>query len=162
MILALAHYIGNIVVGFLFRFHGKNSEEMHLSRGQSPLKIIDAFSAMHQERLNDGRTFGKLIGDAVRSSIETLLLIGGFIILFSVLNQLLSLLGILSLIAVSVSTCFALIGLSPELAYPFISGLFEITIGAQMISQTTEASFLSHSSLFPLFLDLVVFRFKRK
>ncbi|MBG9784214.1 sporulation integral membrane protein YlbJ [Shouchella lehensis] len=143
MILALAHYIGNIVVGFLFRFHGKNMKEVPLTRGPSSLKIIDAFSAMHQERLKDGRTFGKLIGDAVRSSIETLLLIGGFIILFSVLNQLLSLLGILSLIAASISMCFAFIGLSPELAYPFISGLFEITIGAQMISQTTEASFLS-------------------
>ncbi len=143
MILALAHYVGNLFVGFLFRFYGKETETLPLIRGKKRLHITDAFAALHQERIKDGRTIGKLLGDAVRSSIETLLLIGGFIILFSVLNQLLSLLGVITIIAFFVSHLFGHIGLSPELAHAFISGLFEITIGAQIVSETTSADFLS-------------------
>ena len=48
-----------------------------------------AFSALHQARMKDKRPIGKLMGDAVMSSIHTLLMIGGFIILFSVINKLL-------------------------------------------------------------------------
>ncbi|MFB4211018.1 sporulation integral membrane protein YlbJ [Shouchella sp. JSM 1781072] len=143
MILALAHYVGNLFVGFLFRFYGKETETLPRTHGKKRLHITDAFAALHQERIKDGRTIGKLLGDAVRSSIETLLLIGGFIILFSVLNQLLSLLGVIAIIAFFVSHLFGHIGLSPELAHAFISGLFEITIGAQIISETTSADFLS-------------------
>ena len=36
---------------------------------------------MHRTRLKETRPFGKMLGDSVMSSIQTLLMIGGFIIL---------------------------------------------------------------------------------
>lgn len=118
MVLAIAHYGGNVLVGLSMRFYGV-SETDERSRSKKGLQLTDAFLLLHEERLKDGRTLGKLLGDAVRSSIQTLLLIGGFIILFSVLNQMLSLLGVLSLVAFAVQQLFSLVGLPPELAKPF-------------------------------------------
>ena len=57
--------------------------------GRKSFNLRNAFSALHQTRLKDKRPIGKLLGDAVNSSIQTLLMIGGFIILFSVMNKLL-------------------------------------------------------------------------
>lgn len=139
MVLAIAHYGGNVLVGLSMRFYGV-SETDERSRSKKGLQLTDAFLLLHEERLKDGRTLGKLLGDAVRSSIQTLLLIGGFIILFSVLNQMLSLLGVLSLVAFAVQQLFSLVGLPPELAKPFLAGLFEITIGAEQISSTDGVS----------------------
>jgi sporulation integral membrane protein YlbJ len=139
MVLAIAHYGGNVLVGLSMRFYGV-SETDERSRSKKGLQLTDAFLLLHEERLKDGRTLGKLLGDAVRSSIQTLLLIGGFIILFSVLNQMLSLLGVLSLVAFAVQQLFSLVALPPELAKPFLAGLFEITIGAEQISSTDGVS----------------------
>ena len=46
----------------------------------------------------DGRVFGQLLGDSIRDSINTLLLIGGFITMFSVILRILSILGITTML----------------------------------------------------------------
>ncbi len=48
------------------------------------------FSILHETRMQEKRPIGKLLGDAIVSSIQTLLMIGGFIILFSVLNKMIT------------------------------------------------------------------------
>ncbi len=65
-------------------------------------KLRTAFSALHQTRIKDNRPIGKLLGDAVTSSVQTLLMVGGFIILFSVVNKILFLLHITAALAKSI------------------------------------------------------------
>lgn len=95
---------------------------------------------MHEARIKDQRPIGKLLGDAVLSSVQSLLMIGGFIILFSVLNKLLFVMNITTFISSSLSYLFSLLQLSTALSLPFISGLFEITMGSQLTSQTAEST----------------------
>lgn len=141
LLLAVAHYLGNVTVGLLMRFYGKN-----LSRTKEPTRkfsIRAAFSELHRTRLNDKRPIGKLLGDAVMSSIQTLLMIGGFIILFSVINKLLFHLHITGFLGEAVKYVLNTFHLSEALSIPFISGLFEITLGSQLISQVKEASLMN-------------------
>ncbi|KAA0548047.1 sporulation integral membrane protein YlbJ [Bacillus sp. BGMRC 2118] len=140
LVLALAHYLGNICVGLIMRFHGA-SDQPKKSKGNKRISIIEAFRVLHRTRVKDNRPIGKLLGDAVLSSIKTLLMIGGFIILFSVLNQILSLVNITQLIGLLISFFLQLLHLSPDLSVPFISGLFEITLGSDLTSDT-DASLL--------------------
>jgi sporulation integral membrane protein YlbJ len=137
IILALSHYLGNICVGFLMRFHGSN--ERTDERDKRPYSFKAALQEMHDTRLRDNRPIGKLLGDAVTSSIQTLLMIGGFIILFSVLNRLLFLLNITTAVSHFFSYLLLLIGFPPELSLPLISGIFEITLGSQMTSKVTDS-----------------------
>ncbi len=141
IILALSHYLGNFCVGLLMRFHGKENKSAPKKDKKNKLSIRTALYMLHQERLRDGRPIGKLIGDAVHSSVATLLMIGGFIILFSVLNRLLSLLEITTFLSLFVSLILAFFQIPKDLSIPFLSGLFEITLGSQMASQTNAILF---------------------
>ncbi|MFC5712260.1 sporulation integral membrane protein YlbJ [Thalassorhabdus alkalitolerans] len=141
LVLAAAHYLGNLCVGLVMRFHG-SSETSGSSSTPPSTKISLSYAAdlLHKERMKDTRPFGKKLGDAVRSSIDTLLMIGGFIILFSVFNELLHLVNIASLLASALAAFFLILKLPPDLSLPFISGLFEITLGGRLASETTGAS----------------------
>jgi sporulation integral membrane protein YlbJ len=142
VILALAHYLGNITVGLLMRFYGRNPKRLSQEEKKARSSLRAALSALHRTRINDNRPIGKLLGDAVMSSIQTLLMIGGFIILFSVINKLLFHLGITAILAKGIEVVLALFHLPVELSIPFISGLFEITLGSQMTSQVQEATLM--------------------
>ncbi|MEN0643954.1 sporulation integral membrane protein YlbJ [Alkalicoccobacillus gibsonii] len=142
LLLAAAHYLGNILVGLSMRYYGRKEERNERSvETRSRFSLKEAFSRMHMERIQDGRPIGQLLGDAVQSSVRTLLLVGGFIILFSVVNKMLSISGFTDIFAQGVSWLFSLFQLSSQLSMPFISGLFEITSGAHLLS-TADAQLL--------------------
>lgn len=144
VILALAHYLGNISVGLVMRFYGKSEESQEKGK-TAKLSIRDAFAALHRTRIKDNRPIGKLLGDAVMSSIQTLLMIGGFIILFSVINKLLFHLNITAFLAQFIQLALGMLGMTEMLSMPYISGLFEITLGSQMTSQVQEATLMQQA-----------------
>lgn len=150
VILALAHYLGNISVGLIMRFYGKDEEKLEKEK-ETKLSIRAAFAALHRTRIKDNRPIGKLLGDAVMSSIQTLLMIGGFIILFSVINKLLFHLHITAFLAQFIELALAILGMTEMLSMPYISGLFEITLGSQMTSQVQEAT-LMHQAVITSFI----------
>ncbi|UQD51597.1 sporulation integral membrane protein YlbJ [Bacillus methanolicus] len=141
VILALAHYLGNITVGLMMRFYG-NEKTTEKEIRKKKFSIRTALSTLHRTRMKDNRPIGKLLGDAVMSSIQTLLMIGGFIILFSVINKLLFHLHITSFLANMVAFGLRVLQFPESLSIPLISGLFEITLGSQMTSQVQEATVL--------------------
>jgi sporulation integral membrane protein YlbJ len=144
VILALAHYLGNICVGLIMRFYGRDTPS-NKEEERNSFNIRHAFSALHQTRLKDKRPIGKLLGDAVNSSIQTLLMIGGFIIIFSVINKLLIHLHITAALANGVDFLLSFIGLPSLLSIPFISGLFEITLGSQLTSGVQQATLMQQA-----------------
>ncbi|GAK14498.1 membrane protein [Geomicrobium sp. JCM 19039] len=134
IVLAAAHYGGNIIVGLIMRFHGTQTEKS--AKKKSFPSLAKAFHLLHEERIKDERPIGKKLGDAVQSSVQTLLMIGGFIILFSVLNEVLSLLRFTEIFAAFIHVLLAIIGLSSDFGIPIVSGLFEMTLGSQLVSLT--------------------------
>ncbi|KGP92027.1 sporulation protein [Pontibacillus chungwhensis BH030062] len=141
ILLAASHYLGNTLVGICMRFYGREQTPTR-DRSRDRITLKKAFLALHQTRLEEPRPFGKFFGDAVLSSIQTLLMIGGFIIMFSVFNKLLFLVGITPIIAGAIGILFQMLTLPQELTLPFISGLFEITLGSQMTAQAENSVLL--------------------
>ncbi|WP_026692141.1 sporulation integral membrane protein YlbJ [Peribacillus kribbensis] len=144
IILALSHYLGNFTVGLIMRFYGKESKG-NTKEKKKKVSIRAALAALHRTRIKDNRPIGKMLGDAVLSSINTLLMIGGFIILFSVVNKLLFEMGITGFLALFVKDVLRLLHLSEGLSIPFIAGIFEITLGAQMTSQVQDAALMQQA-----------------
>ncbi|MGA9287486.1 MAG: sporulation integral membrane protein YlbJ [Anaerobacillus sp.] len=136
VILAIAHYAGNILVGLVMRYHQPEDKYHPIQLRSNQSRFGLAFRALHETRLNDSRPFGKMMGDAVQSSIKTLLMVGGFIILFSVLNELISVIGVGTILAGVIRTVLLLLRLPPELDIPLLSGLFEITLGSRLTSES--------------------------
>lgn len=142
VILAMAHYLGNIGVGIIMRFYGKEEDLKMRKHKKRSFPLRSALSALHQTRIKDNRPIGKLLGDAVTSSIQTLLMIGGFIILFSVVNKLLYHLHITALLGKGIEMLLTSLSFPTLLSIPLISGIFEITLGSQLTSQVDTATLL--------------------
>ncbi|MEC0274127.1 sporulation integral membrane protein YlbJ [Peribacillus frigoritolerans] len=140
IILALSHYLGNICVGIIMRFYRWKEEKSHAKVMTKLPSIRQAFSQMHRTRIKETRPFGSLLGDAVLSSIQTLLMIGGFIILFSVVNKLLFHMNITGLLASGVGGILHIFNFPDSLSLPFISGMFEMTLGSKLTSTVEEAT----------------------
>jgi sporulation integral membrane protein YlbJ len=155
IILALAHYLGNICVGLVMRFHGpyyKIKRQDSLPRVSQKASIRRAFSELHKTRLKNNKPLGKLLGDAVLSSIQTLLMVGGFLILFSVLNSMLSLVQVTAVLAGVVGIFLGVLDISKDLSYPLISGLFEITLGGKLTSEVLKVSLMDQIIITSFFL----------
>lgn len=136
ILIAVCHYGSNILVGICMRFYGKNQikEQKQIINEEKNI-FIRALKKMHHTRMNDERPFGQVVGDAVISSIQTLLMIGGFIILFSVFTTLLQIMNISGIVHAVLKPILTLFNVSTDISSPIFTGLFEVTIGSEMISK---------------------------
>ncbi|MEH7226972.1 sporulation integral membrane protein YlbJ [Bacillus safensis] len=133
IVLASAHYLGNLAVGVTMRGY-KARHDAHLRSRKKFLfpPVKEAFNALHIARLAEKRPLGQILSDAVMSSVQTLFMIGGFIILFSVFSKMLSVVHVTDLLSIGLGYMLQTMHLPPELDLAMIAGLFEITLGSQM------------------------------
>ncbi len=138
--IVLAHYLSSLTMGFLMRFYRRN-EPASADRGprRGPL-IARALQSLVEAREKDGRPIGRLMGEAIQKSIETLLLVGGFIILLAVVIRILDLMGVVAFLSRGIGVLLDLAGLSPALAAPLVSGIFEIDLGCQAAAGAAGAA----------------------
>lgn len=113
ILLLLAHYLSAILVGFIIRFTKPRISEM---RNSYPIE----FKAI---KLSD---IGSTLNDTIKKSIDTVLSIGGFIILFSLISALIEQSKILSFITLP--------WLNTETSTSLITGLLEVTNGVNKIA----------------------------
>ncbi len=139
VLLAAAHYLGNLCVGLTMRFYGKSDDTIRNGKKRLFPSPSLAFKELHSTRITETRPLGKMLGDAVISSIQTLLMIGGFIILFSVFNKILAIIHVTQLIGVVFSGALSLFHIASDLSVPLITGIFEITLGNQLVSETNAS-----------------------
>ena len=144
IIISVSHYLGAITTGIIFRFYKfKSTPKPKLKNNNI---INSAVRELWRIIQKNNIPLGTILGSAVKKSIETLLMIGGFIILFSVIIRLLTVLGFIAFI----SNAIYLSGISPytkDINQAVISGLFEVTTGCKMLSQVQSISFVHQAIL---------------
>ncbi len=118
-ILLISHILASIVVGYCFSFWKKdkfdiNYNETKFNSKSIPIKISD---------------IGEILGTSIKKSISTILSIGGFIVLFSVILSILETSGILTLIANTLNNLF---GISQNISLALITGIIELTNGVNI------------------------------
>lgn len=144
LLIAIAHYLSCLTVGVIMSFY-KRSDRSESSDKYSNKRniLLKALISLKKAREEDGRPVGKLLGDAIKNSVNTMLSIGGFIILFSVLTRILLKIGVLGFIANGLLTVLAPLGVTFDLVVAYIAGIFEVTLGSQQVALATNASVLS-------------------
>ena len=133
-LMILCHYLGSLSVGLLFRNYGKESLPKSNVSLKTNIKNVITY------RNSENKGFFILFGDAVHNGINTLLMIGGFVIVFSVIFKVLSLFNIVTFISNILYIPLSLLGVTKDLCHAFISGLFEMTIGCNNIASVSNAS----------------------
>ena len=128
--LLLVHYLSNLTLGLVFRAYRRRE------RGR-PLPAADLWKrAFQQFAVEDDRHPGQILGDAVKTAVGRLLVIGGFVILFAVIVTILSSLGLLQLLAAFLGWVLQPLGVQPDLFLPLATGVFEMTLGIRMVSES--------------------------
>ncbi|MFQ3545860.1 sporulation integral membrane protein YlbJ [Halobacillus rhizosphaerae] len=133
LLLALSHYGGNFIIGVLMRFYKRKEDKV--SEEAPPASLRRVFETMHSSRLKDGRTIGRLMGDSVIKSVDTLLMVGGFIMLFSVITELIKQTGAIHLF----TYWLQFTALPASFHIPLIAGLLEMTTGIGAVTSTNNS-----------------------
>lgn len=125
MLLFITHILGSITVGIIFRFWKKNMATRHqynVSKYDNKLQNITVSN------------LGEILGTSIQSAISTVLMIGGFVVLFSVVISILNISGITSLVCILLEPVCHFLGIPSQIIASVFTGLFEITNGINMIS----------------------------
>jgi sporulation integral membrane protein YlbJ len=135
MKMALAHYIAAFLVGLIFRFYGLREGDATPEKGRAGNILGRAVDALVRARQEDGRPFGQMMGDAVNDSVRTLLMICGFIMLFSTLVKLIDAIGLYPLVSMPLTWLFKAAGIDSDLVRAMVAGLLEIDLGTLAASK---------------------------
>lgn len=150
ILLLITHLFASITVGMIFKFWKYNSatyfENMSYYKHNKNFTFgfikanknkIHNRNTMVNETNNMELTFsnlGGIIGNSITSSISTILLIGGFVVLFSVIISILKTSGLLDTFGVLISPILNLLHIPEEFANSIVAGIFELTNGLSMIT----------------------------
>ncbi|MGI6678764.1 MAG: sporulation integral membrane protein YlbJ [Dehalobacterium sp.] len=138
-LLAIAHYLSNLFLGFLLRYYKANDPEKNRRTINKHHLISKSFHAMFEAQKKDGRSLGKLLSDAISKSIQSLLTIGGFIVLFAVIIDILGTLGIRYYLEQILALIFYPLHFPDPLIKAFSGGLFEMTLGVKMVGECSAS-----------------------
>lgn len=129
--LLIVHWSAGLLAAWTYSLKRRGLDRAELEHPAGSNKVIKqtknasllfrAANAASEARTRDGRSFGKLLGDSVTRSVHTLMMTGGFIMIFAVIVKVLS---------------TYLFPYAPS----YTAGLLEIHIGAQIISEGTFSS----------------------
>lgn len=123
LILFVTHILACLSVGFLFRWWGKSKEE----KFRTTTYNIDASTLSFCN-------LGEVLSKSIISSINTILMIGGFVVLFSIIISMLK----TSNFIYFLSDFLGIIGLPEHLTISLVSGFIEVTNGIAFISSLSS------------------------
>lgn len=128
IILLVTHILACITVGILFGFMKKEDKVKW-----------DRYSI--NTRQKDEKTLGGILGDSIKNAISTILMIGGFVVIFSIIISILNNSHILEIISKVISPVITSIGINAEFVKPVLAGLIELTNGVKLVSEASIANY---------------------
>lgn len=134
MFLLGIHYLSSFSVGLLFRFYKrdnacKNKSSNHLFKRALKQLIL--------EQKNQSKKIGAILKESIIHSMDLIVQIGGFIILFSVIAELLKVFSIMNLFNQVLSPIFSFIGFDRNLINGWVLAVIEITNGINMMGSSS-------------------------
>lgn len=139
VMLAIAHYGAGLIVGLLMRFHGKKDSTAESDQPvDKPNRLRGALEAMHKARIEDGRTMGELLRQAIQSSLQLITVVGGLVVFFCVILEVFTQAGLMTGMYHTVELMLKTLGLPPEISQSLVGGLFEVTLGARYAGTLAE------------------------
>ncbi len=120
-LILIIHYLSAFTVGILFRFYKKDKSKDTKIYTKKSLALC----------IKERKTFGEILSDSVKNSLETICIIGGFVILFCVIAQVLAYFNIFFYIGKLI--------FKEDFAYisnGLFLGIIEITNGLNILKET--------------------------
>lgn len=140
VLLLITHILACITVGFIFRFWKNNPNNSKDISDDSRLTNYSQKNTAYQKNgLNSNSvvTFsnlGEVLAESITSSTSTILLIGGFVVLFSSIISILKASGLLVNLSYLLSPVFEFLHIDTSIITPLLTGFLEITNGLNLLT----------------------------
>lgn len=139
IILLITHILASITVGIIFGKISKSMNKMQFYQKKSKSDLIFNNTSLSKSNyssvLNSDielSELGGILGSSIASATKSILMIGGFVTLFSVVISILERSGVLVLVA---NTLSSILHIDSNLLVGTLSGIIEFTNGLSKISQ---------------------------
>ncbi len=126
LLLLITHILACITVGIIFRFWKFNSS--------SPEYVGSKNSNYKKYKNVTFSNLGEVLGKSISNSISTVLMIGGFVVIFSSIISILKSSGILNSLVFIITPIFNFLSIDSSFVYGILTGLLEITNGISYVS----------------------------
>ncbi len=141
LLLFITHFIACVCVGIVFRFWKFNDKEVvSVCTNSTKASSHVSFSNL-----------GNVLSSSISNAINTVVGIGGFVVLFCVIISILDNSGVLNICANCVYPIFNFLKLDISFAKPLISGFIELTNGIKQVAQIPSKA-ISINTTFSAFL----------
>lgn len=120
LLLLFTHILACISVGIIFRFWKRTNKE---KRNSDTLETTVTFNSL-----------GEVLSKSILSAINSVILIGGFIVLFGIILSILQRTYIINILKNLFVPCFNLFNISTDLIVPILTGILELTNGVTTVS----------------------------
>ena len=126
ILLFITHLLACITVGFLFRYWKKGKSTVNST---SSSNIINS-----TKKTASFSNLGETLAESITSSISTILLIGGFVVIFSSIISILKASGLLNGFTLLLAPIFKFLNVDTTFIQGILTGILEITNGINIIS----------------------------
>lgn len=134
ILLFITHLLGCISVGFIFRFWKRNDNFKNYGKKKN-------YNYLSNKNNVNFANLGEVLAESITNSISTILLIGGFVVIFSSIISILKASGILNILCASISPIFNILHIDSNFISGILTGFLEITNGIQSISSIACKNF---------------------
>jgi len=126
LLLLITHVLACITVGIIFRFWKYNcSSSPYIGNKNSDYKKYKNVNFSN---------LGEILGKSITNSISTILMIGGFVVIFSSIIAILNASGFLNVLISLLTPVFNFLHIDTSFIYGILTGFLEITNGINSIS----------------------------
>lgn len=129
ILLLCTHILAGITVGILL---GKLSAKKTKKDTYLSTKNVQHFSSKPPLTLS---SLGRVLGESIQNAISTILMIGGFVVIFSVIISILTQSHLLDYASHLLYPILNMLGFDLHFANPILSGIVELTNGVSMVSK---------------------------
>lgn len=137
-LLLCTHILASITVGIILaKLSFKSSAKSTVFSAQLSTKKSQAH--LQKEMINFSN-FGKLLGQSIQNATSTILLIGGFVVIFSVIISILVQSHLLDYCSKIFTPILTLLDFDLNLAKPLLAGIIELTNGVNMVASVSIKS----------------------
>ena len=136
ILLLCTHILACITVGIILGKFSKKTDEEFRTRINNELekskKITD--NKRNRNKEISIKNLGEVLSNSINNSISTILLIGGFVVIFSVILSILNRTQILDMLSMLLKPILQIFNIDTDFSKPLLSGIIELTNGVKQVS----------------------------
>ena len=149
LLIIISHYLAALLVGLLFRFYKASAVDNSFTCN-IPIKKENVFKKAFKQLKNKNKKnppFAILFSNAVEDSVYSILMVGGFIIVFSVIINILHITYFIEILSKILIFLLKPLNINIEIIKAIISASLGITIGSKLIADLPNVDFINRIAL---------------